>query len=133
VNGKGTIANKAATVSDLTAAGATGSGPYTVTTSFSALDATSAFSKLNNGDTVKIVSGTNAGTYTYDATAKTSLPPKLLQLVQRQQLLVLRSKPPLVKRLLVPIPLQLVRLTLMLMLPVMLPLAVRQHIWLMAH
>ena len=70
VNGQGTIANKAATVSDLTAAGATGTGPYTVTTSFSALDATSAFSKLNNGDTVKIANGTNAGTYTYDATAK---------------------------------------------------------------
>ncbi|HCR3984726.1 TPA: FliC/FljB family flagellin [Kluyvera ascorbata] len=70
VNGKGTIANKAATVSDLTAAGATGSGPYTVTTTFNALDATSAFSKLNDGDTVTIATGANAGSYTYDATAK---------------------------------------------------------------
>lgn len=66
VNGKGTIANKAATVSDLTAAGATGTGPYTVTTNFDKLTAENAFSKLSNGDTVKV--GTDV--YTYNAADK---------------------------------------------------------------
>lgn len=66
VNGSGTITNKAATVSDLTAAGATGSGPYVVTTTFDALTADKAFAKLQSGDTVK--NGTDV--YTYDATAK---------------------------------------------------------------
>lgn len=70
VNGKGTIANKAATVSDLTAAGATGTGPYTVTTNHDKLTADNAFSKLNNGDNVTVATGANAGTYTYDATNK---------------------------------------------------------------
>ncbi|HDG1700101.1 TPA: FliC/FljB family flagellin [Kluyvera ascorbata] len=70
VNGKGTIANKAATVSDLTAAGATGTGPYVVTTKFDALDAATAFAKLNDGDTVDIATGANKGTYTYNAETK---------------------------------------------------------------
>ncbi|GDX04466.1 FliC/FljB family flagellin [Buttiauxella sp. A111] len=68
VNGKGTIANKAATVSDLTAAGATLAGnTYTATTTFDKLTAENAFSKLNNGDSVTVATGANAGTYTYDA------------------------------------------------------------------
>ncbi len=71
VNGKGTIANKAATVSDLTAANASVSGStYTVATTFKDLDASTAFSKLGNGDTVTIAAGANAGSYTYDAAAK---------------------------------------------------------------
>ncbi|EPA3229464.1 TPA: flagellin FliC, partial [Shigella boydii] len=52
VNGKGTIANKAATVSDLTAAGATGTGPYAVTTNNTVLSASDALSRLKTGDTV---------------------------------------------------------------------------------
>ncbi|HGK4674732.1 TPA: FliC/FljB family flagellin [Kluyvera georgiana] len=67
VNGKGTIANKAATVSDLTAAGATGTGPYAVTTNNIALSASDALSRLKTGDTV-VTTGTSAATYTYDAT-----------------------------------------------------------------
>ncbi|MBB3303984.1 MULTISPECIES: FliC/FljB family flagellin [unclassified Enterobacter] len=72
VNGSGTIANKAATISDLAATGANVTDPtnVTVTTNFDALTADTAFSKLNTGDTVTIATGTNAGTYTYDATAK---------------------------------------------------------------
>ncbi|MFU0920912.1 FliC/FljB family flagellin [Kluyvera sichuanensis] len=67
VNGQGTIANKAATVSDLTAAGATGTGPYAVTTNNTALSATDALSRMKTGDTV-VTTGTGAATYTYDAT-----------------------------------------------------------------
>lgn len=71
VNGTGSIANKAATVSDLTAANGTlAAGEYTVTTDFDKLTADSAFAKLKDGDTVTVATGTNAGTYTYDATAK---------------------------------------------------------------
>ncbi len=66
VNGKGTIANKAATVSDLTAAGATGTGPYAVTTNNTALSASDALSRLKTGDTVT-TTGSSAATYTYDA------------------------------------------------------------------
>ena len=72
VNGKGTIANKAATISDLAATGANVSNAsnISVATNFNALDAATAFSKLSNGDQVTITSGADAGTYTYDATAK---------------------------------------------------------------
>ena len=66
VNGKGTIANKAATVSDLTAAGATGTGPYAVTTNNTALSASDALSRLKTGDTVT-TTGSSAAIYTYDA------------------------------------------------------------------
>ncbi|MEI9883837.1 FliC/FljB family flagellin [Atlantibacter hermannii] len=65
VNGKGTIANKAATVSDLTAAGATGIGPYTVTTKNAALTSEDALSRMNTGDTV-VTTGTSGATYTYN-------------------------------------------------------------------
>lgn len=65
VNGKGTIANKAATVSDLTAAGATGTGPYTVTTKNAALTSEDALSRMNTGDTV-VTTGTSGATYTYN-------------------------------------------------------------------
>ncbi|QCP60009.1 FliC/FljB family flagellin [Pantoea sp. SO10] len=69
VNGSGTIANKAATISDLSAAGAnvTGAGPYAVTTTNAALTASDALSRLKTGDTV-VTTGTDAATYTYDAT-----------------------------------------------------------------
>ncbi|MGO3414797.1 MAG: FliC/FljB family flagellin [Kluyvera intermedia] len=66
VNGKGTIANKAATVSDLTAAGSTGTGPYAVTTNNTALSASDALSRMKTGDTV-VTTGSTAATYTYDA------------------------------------------------------------------
>lgn len=73
VNGTGTIANKAATISDLAATGAdvtTDTSKIEVTTKFDALDAKTAFSKLNSGDTVTVgVTGTPQ-TYTYDATSK---------------------------------------------------------------
>ena len=70
VNGTGTITNKTATISDLSAAGAnvSGSGPYAVTTNFDKLTADTAFSKLSDGDQVTISSGSAAsGTYTYNA------------------------------------------------------------------
>ena len=72
VNGQGTIANKAATISDLAATGAnvTNASAITVTTKFDALDAATAFSKLNDGDTVVFGTGGTAQTYTYDAAAK---------------------------------------------------------------
>ncbi|WP_345829315.1 FliC/FljB family flagellin [Pantoea sp. BRR-3P] len=71
VNGTGSIANKAATVSDLTAANGTlAAGEYTVTTDFDKLTADSAFAKLKDGDTVTLATGANAGTYTYDAANK---------------------------------------------------------------
>ncbi|WAD31712.1 FliC/FljB family flagellin [Citrobacter braakii] len=67
VNGKGSIANKAATVSNLTAAGAaetaTGSGIYTKTTTNNALKASDAIGKMNDGDSIAI----GASTYTYNA------------------------------------------------------------------
>ncbi|MCA1176396.1 MULTISPECIES: FliC/FljB family flagellin [unclassified Pantoea] len=68
VNGTGTIANKAATISDLAATGAdvSNSSAITVTTKFDALDAKTAFGKLNDGDTVSI----GAQSYSYDATNK---------------------------------------------------------------
>jgi len=68
VNGKGTSTNTAATVSDLTSAGATlnaGTGLYDLTTTNKALTSDAAFEKLNTGDTVAI----GAATYTYDAKA----------------------------------------------------------------
>ncbi len=68
VNGSGTVANKAATVSDLTAAGGTlTGGVYTVKTDFAALTASQAFDKLKTGDTVT-TAGTSGAAYTYDAT-----------------------------------------------------------------
>ena len=65
VNGKGTIANKAATISDLAATGAnvTNSSNIVVTTKFNALDAATAFSKLKDGDSVAVA----AQKYTYNA------------------------------------------------------------------
>ncbi|MBK0091457.1 FliC/FljB family flagellin [Erwinia sp. S59] len=66
VNGSGTVNNKAATISDLTAAGATGTGPYAVTTTNAALTASDALSRLKTGDTI-VTTGTDAATYTYDA------------------------------------------------------------------
>ncbi|MBY4887945.1 FliC/FljB family flagellin [Pantoea sp. DY-15] len=71
VNGSGTIANKAATVSDLVAAkGTLAGGVYTVATNFDALTADNAFSKLSDGDVVTIATGANKGSYTYDAANK---------------------------------------------------------------
>lgn len=74
VNGSGTVNNKAATVSNLTAAGATetatGSGLYNLKTLNDAVTASDAFAKLQTGDTVDVtVKGTpNAvTTYTYDS------------------------------------------------------------------
>ncbi|MBU5376412.1 FliC/FljB family flagellin [Pantoea septica] len=68
VNGSGTIANKAATISDLSAAGATvtGAGPYAVTTNNASLTASDALSRLKTGDTV-VTTGTSGATYTYNA------------------------------------------------------------------
>jgi len=68
VNGSGTIANKAATISDLAATGAnvSDSSAITVTTKFEALDAKTAFSKLNDGDKVSV----GAQDYTYNAANK---------------------------------------------------------------
>ncbi|MDA8491075.1 FliC/FljB family flagellin [Kluyvera sp. Awk 3] len=69
VNGKGTIANKAATISDLAATGAdvtTDTSNITVTTDFKALDASTAFGKLNTGDTVDV----GGNSYSYDAATK---------------------------------------------------------------
>src|SRR5690606_926228 len=77
VNGSGTVNNKAATVSNLTAAGATetatGSGLYNLTTKNDAVTASDAFSKLSTGDTVSIKTYVDGGAgdittnYTYDA------------------------------------------------------------------
>lgn len=69
VNGQGTIANKAATISDLAATGATvtDASKITVKTDFAALDASAAFGKLNSGDTVTV----GGNDYTYDAASKT--------------------------------------------------------------
>lgn len=70
VNGSGTIANKAATVSDINAAGTpaiNADGTYHVTTNFAALSSSQAFAKLNTGDTVT-TTGTGGAVYTYDAT-----------------------------------------------------------------
>lgn len=69
VNGKGSIANKAATISDLAATGAdvtTDTSKIKVTTNFKALDASTAFGKLNTGDTVKV----GGSSYSYDAATK---------------------------------------------------------------
>ncbi|WP_336796094.1 FliC/FljB family flagellin [Erwinia aphidicola] len=70
VNGSGTLTNKAATVSNLTAAGATetatGSGIYNLTTTNAALTTDVALTKLQTGDKVAITAGS---TYTYNATA----------------------------------------------------------------
>lgn len=63
VNGKGTVANKAATASDLTAAGA--SGANVITTTNAALGVADALSQLNTGDTVT-TTGSAAAVYTYD-------------------------------------------------------------------
>ncbi|QKJ87556.1 Flagellin [Paramixta manurensis] len=72
VNGSGTVNNKAATVSNLTAAGATetgaGTGLYNLTTTNSAVSSADAFNKLNTGDTVEVTTGDDTTTsYTYDA------------------------------------------------------------------
>ncbi|EIX3161903.1 FliC/FljB family flagellin [Salmonella enterica] len=67
VNGKGTIANKAATVSDVVAAGGTASGDdYTVTTKFSGITAENVFSRLNDGDDITA----DSKIYVYDAKNK---------------------------------------------------------------
>ena len=62
VNGAGTVANKAATSSDLTAAGATAG---VVTTTFDKLTTDKAFAKLSTGDKVTI----GTADYIYDKTA----------------------------------------------------------------
>ncbi|EDS8890385.1 FliC/FljB family flagellin [Salmonella enterica] len=67
VNGKGTIANKAATVSDVVAAGGVASGDdYTVTTTFNGITAENVFSRLSDGDNITA----GASTYVYDAKNK---------------------------------------------------------------
>lgn len=67
VNGKGTISNKAATVSDVMAAGGVAAGAdYTVTTRFDGMTAENAFSRLSSGDNVVI----DTSTYVYDAKNK---------------------------------------------------------------
>ncbi|MFY2736395.1 FliC/FljB family flagellin [Pseudocitrobacter faecalis] len=68
VNGKGTVTNKGATVSDLTSAGATlnnTTGNYDLVTTHKDLTTDTALSKLNSGDTVTV----DGSTYTYDAKA----------------------------------------------------------------
>lgn len=65
VNGKGVSANTKANVNDLTKAGATGTGPYTVTTSFAKVTAEQAVDAMQDGNTAVV--GTT--TYKYDATA----------------------------------------------------------------
>lgn len=67
VNGKGTVSNKTATVSDVMAAGGVAAGAdYKVTTRFDGMTAENAFSRLNGGDIVTV--GTD--TYVYDAKNK---------------------------------------------------------------
>lgn len=65
VNGKGVSANTKANVNDLTKAGATGTGPYTVTTSFAKVTAEQAVDAMQDGNTAVV----GATTYKYDATA----------------------------------------------------------------
>ncbi|WP_438436776.1 FliC/FljB family flagellin [Kluyvera sichuanensis] len=79
VNGSGTVNNKAATVSNLTAAGATetatGSGLYNLTTKNDTVSASDAFAKLSTGDSVSVKTYVDGGAgdittkYTYDATS----------------------------------------------------------------
>ncbi|WP_312926181.1 FliC/FljB family flagellin [Atlantibacter hermannii] len=71
VNGKGTIANKAATVSDLTAAGGTlAAGKYTVTTTHDKLKVEDAFKNLKNGDSVTVGNGAALDdVYTYNSSS----------------------------------------------------------------
>lgn len=67
VNGKGTISNKAATVSDVMAAGGVAAGAdYKVTTTLNGMTAENAFSRLGNADSVTI----GGSTYVYDAKNK---------------------------------------------------------------
>ncbi|MFU0881930.1 FliC/FljB family flagellin [Kluyvera cryocrescens] len=70
VNGSGTIANKAATISDLTAA-KMNAGTNTITTTNNALTASQALSQLKDGDTVTIAADAaqTKTTYTYNAAA----------------------------------------------------------------
>ncbi|RYJ12365.1 flagellin FliC [Rahnella variigena] len=69
VNGTGTTTNKAATVSNLTAAGAVVAGTgYKVTTNNTAITAAQAIDKMADGDTVAVGAPTTT-TYTYDAKA----------------------------------------------------------------
>ncbi|AOB31018.1 flagellin [Bordetella sp. H567] len=87
VNGTGTTQNRTATVSDLVAAGGAtaGANTYTVTTTFDAVTADQAFSKLNDGDQVMVKGDGTAttpdvtytysaasGSFTYDATLDTT-------------------------------------------------------------
>ncbi|MDN6886393.1 FliC/FljB family flagellin [Variovorax sp. CAN2819] len=65
VNGKGVSANAKANVNDLTKAGATGTGPYVVTTSFAKVTAEQAVDAMQDGNTAVV----GATTYKYDATA----------------------------------------------------------------
>ena len=72
VNGKGTVSNKAATVSDITAAGGVDSASsianqYDVETTHDALTADKAFAKLATGDVVTAEVNGTATEYTYDA------------------------------------------------------------------
>ncbi|MEX3021582.1 FliC/FljB family flagellin [Kluyvera sp. STS39-E] len=70
VNGTGTIANKAATISDLTAA-KMDAATNTITTTNNALTASQALSQLKDGDTVTIAADAaqTKTTYTYNAAA----------------------------------------------------------------
>ncbi|BEP40762.1 MULTISPECIES: FliC/FljB family flagellin [unclassified Variovorax] len=65
VNGKGVSANAKANVNDLTKAGATGTGPYVVTTSFAKVTAEQAVDAMQDGNTAVV----GATTYKYDAAA----------------------------------------------------------------
>lgn len=64
VDGTGVTQNNAATVTDLTAAGATGTGPYTVTTTHKAATFDDVMGNMQDGNTVAVGGGS---TYTYDA------------------------------------------------------------------
>jgi flagellin len=65
VNGKGVSANAKANVNDLTKAGATGTGPYVVTTSFAKVTADQAVDAMKDGNTAVV--GTT--TYKFDEAA----------------------------------------------------------------
>ncbi|MEG1209828.1 MAG: FliC/FljB family flagellin [Leclercia sp.] len=69
VNGKGSIANKAATVSDVTSAGGVQQldGYYDIKTDNTALTTKAAIAKLADGDTVSTVNGGVTTKYTYSA------------------------------------------------------------------
>lgn len=65
INGKGVSANTKANVNDLTKAGATGTGPYVVTTNQTAVTAEQAVGAMKDGNVVTV----GAATYKYDEAA----------------------------------------------------------------